>query len=181
MSTGRPHHYGHLLQVYKESLQPLTLYTSFHDLINLYIRRSGADNPRGQNFDVNRNLLSLQSFATSLKKISLKSDFIQFFSWFYTCTWQPLRDEIFMSTGTSCHFGHLLQVLKKSLWSLILCIFFMILYMYIAPGQGQTAPRGQSFNVNRNVLSFHLFDASFKSMPLKSDFIQFILWFNTCI
>ena len=68
-----------------ESLQPLTLYTSFHDLINVYSRRSGADNPRRQNFDVNRNLLSLQSFATSLKKISLKSDFIQFFSWFYIC------------------------------------------------------------------------------------------------
>ena len=49
----------------------------------------------------------------------------------------------------------------------------MILYMYIAPGQGQTAPRGQSFNFNRNVLSFHSFDASFKKMPLKSDFIQF--------
>ena len=44
----------------------------------------------------------------------------------------------------------------------------MILYMYITPGQGQTASRGQSFNVNRNVLSFHLFDASFKKMPLKS-------------
>ena len=79
MSTGRPHHYGHLLQVYKESFQPLTLYTSFHDLINVYSRRSVADNPRGQNFDVNRNLLSLQSFATSLKRISLKSDFIHFF------------------------------------------------------------------------------------------------------
>ena len=51
MSTGRPHHYGHLLEVYKESLQPLTLYTSFHDLINVYSRMSGADNPRGQNFD----------------------------------------------------------------------------------------------------------------------------------
>ena len=51
----------------KESLQPLTLYTSFHDLINVYSHRSGADNPRGQNFDVNRNLLSLRSFATSLK------------------------------------------------------------------------------------------------------------------
>ena len=75
MSTGRPHHYGHLLQVYKESLQSLNLYTSFHDLINVYSRRSGAYNPRGQNFDVNRNLLSLQSFATSFKKISLKSDF----------------------------------------------------------------------------------------------------------
>ena len=117
MSTGRPHHYGHLLQVYKESLQPLTLYTSFPDLINVYSRRSGADNPRGQNFDVNRNLLSLQSFATSLKKISLKSDFIHFFMILYmyihVAPGQGLttsRDEIFMSTGTSCHFGHLVQV-----------------------------------------------------------------------
>ena len=80
-----------------------------------------------------------------------------------------------MSTGTSCHFGHLLQVVKKISLNLILCNFFMILYMYIAPGQAQTAPRGQSFNVNRNVLSFHSFDASFKKMPLKSDFIQFVL------
>ena len=68
-----------------------------------------------------------------------------------------------MSTGASCHFGHLLQVLKKiSLKSDFMQFFFMILYMYIAPGQGQTAPRRQSFNVNRNVLSFHSFDASFQ-------------------
>ena len=46
------------------------------------------------------------------------------------------------------------------------------MYIHVAPGQGQTAPRGQSFNVNRNVLSFHSFDASFKKMPLKSDFIR---------
>ena len=55
---------------------------------------------------------------------------------------------------------------KKSLWSLILYnfiqFFFMILYMYIAPGQGQTAPRGQSFDVNRNGLSLHSFVASLK-------------------
>ena len=50
-------------------------------------------------------------------------------------------------------------------------IFFMILYMYIAPGQGQTAHRGQSFDVNRNVLSLHSFVADFKKMSLKSDFI----------
>ena len=49
----------------------------------------------------------------------------------------------------------------------------MILYMYIAPGQGQTTPRGQSFDVNRNVLSLHSFVASLKKMSLKSDFIQF--------
>ena len=46
-------------------------------------------------------------------------------------------DKILMSTETSCHFGHLLKVSKKSL-SLILYTFFMSLYMYIALGQGQT-------------------------------------------
>ena len=89
----------------------------------------GLTTPWGRNFDVNRNILSLRSFVASFKKISLKSDFIQF--------------------------------------------FFMILYMYIAPGQGQTAPRGQNFDVNRNVLSLHSFVTSFKKMSLKLDFIQF--------
>ena len=66
---------------FKKNLFNLWLYTQLI-MIYVYSRRSGADNPRGQHFDVNRNLLSLRSFATSLKKISLKSDFIQFFSWF---------------------------------------------------------------------------------------------------
>ena len=48
----------------------------------------------------------------------------------------------------------------------------MILYMYIAPGQGQTAPRGQSFDVNRNVLSLHSFVASLKKNV-------FEVWFYT--
>ena len=69
MSTGRPHHYGHLLQDYKESLQPLTLYTSIHDLINVYSHRSGADKPRGQNFDVNKT----SCHFSHLLKVSKKS------------------------------------------------------------------------------------------------------------
>ena len=37
-----------------------------------------------------------------------------------------------------------------------------------------TAPRGQSFDVNRNVLSLHSFVASFnKKKSLKSDFCTF--------
>ena len=36
LSTERPHHFVHLLQVSKTSLQPLILYTSFHDVINVY-------------------------------------------------------------------------------------------------------------------------------------------------
>ena len=50
-------------------------------------------------------------------------------------------------------------------------LFYSILY--IAPGQGQTAPSRQSFDVNRNVLSLHSFVASLKKMSLKADFIQF--------
>ena len=130
MSTGRPHHFGHLLQVSKESLQPLTSYTSLHDLINVYSHRSGADKTTP-------------------------------------------GDKILMSTEASCQFDHLLQVLKKTLLSLILYNFFMILFMYIAMGQWLTISRGQSFDVNRNILSLHSFVASFKNIFLKSDFIHF--------
>ena len=45
--------------------------------------------------------------------------------------------------------------------------------MYIAPGQVQTAPRGQNFDVNRKALSLYPFVASFKEISLKSDFIHF--------
>ena len=45
--------------------------------------------------------------------------------------------------------------------------------MYIAPGQGQTGPRGQNFDVNRKALSLYPFVASFKEIFLKSDFIHF--------
>ena len=141
-------------------------------------------------------------------------------------------DKILMPTETTCHFGHLLQVSKKSLSSLILynyfhyfihvyslgagadnplgmkfwcqrnilslrsfvaslkknlfevwfyTFFFMILYMYIAPGQGQTAPWGQSFDFNRNVLSLHSFVASFKKCLWSLILNNFFSWFNTCI
>ena len=46
-------------------------------------------------------------------------------------------DKILMSTETSRHFGHLLQVKKKSLRSDFIHFFFMILYMFIAPGRGR--------------------------------------------
>ena len=79
-----------------------------------------------------------------------------------------------MSAGTSCHVGHLLQVLKKiPLKSDFVHFFFMILHMYIAPAQGQTVPRGQRFAVKRNVLSLHSFVASVKQISFKSDFIHF--------
>ena len=53
----------------------------------------------------------------------------------------------------------------------------MILYMYIALRQGQTAPRGQSCDVNRNVTSSICCKFK-KQMSLKSDFI---LLFNDLV
>ena len=50
--------------------------------------------------------------------------------------------------------------------------------MYIAPGQGQTNPWGQNFDVNRKALSFWPFVASFKRITLKSDFIHIFLMFS---
>ena len=91
-------------------------------IINVYSHRSGADNPRGQIFDVNRNLLSLRSFATGLKKNLFEV-------WFYT-------------------------------------MFFMILYMYVAPEQGPTTPWGQNFDVNRNILSLRSAVASFQKISI---------------
>ena len=49
--------------------------------------------------------------------------------------------------------------------------------MYIAPGQGQTTPWGQNFDVNRNSLSLCLFVASLKKISLKSDFLPFFYGF----
>ena len=53
--------------------------------------------------------------------------------------------------------------------------------MYISLGQGQTAHRGKSFDVNSKALSLYPFVASFKEISLKSDFIKFLPRFNTCI
>ena len=38
--------------------------------------------------------------------------------------------------------------------------------MYIAPGQGQTAQRGQNFDVNRKALSLYPFDVKVGKRPV---------------
>ena len=82
----------------------------------------GLTTPWGRNVDVNRNILSLRSFVASFKKISLKSDFILFylfFIFFFMSLYMyiapghgqtPPGEKVLMSTETSCHFIHLLQV-----------------------------------------------------------------------
>ena len=54
----------------------------------------------------------------------------------------------------------------------------MILYMYIVPGQGQTTPWGQTFDVNRKPLSLCPLVAGLKKTALKSDFIYIFFMFH---
>ena len=102
------------------------------------------------------------------------------FSWLYTCIQprgrvsQPTGDKVLMSTEMSYHFIHLLQFKKKSLWSLILYIFFHDLIHVYSPGVGQTVPKGQNFDVNRKALSLYPFVASFKEMTLYNFFHDLI-------
>ena len=47
MSTERPYHFTHLLQVSKKSFKSLILYNFFHDLIHVYSPGTGGIQPAG--------------------------------------------------------------------------------------------------------------------------------------
>ena len=83
--------------------------------MNLYIPGAWQTAPRGQSFDVNRNVLSLHSFVASFKKMSLNFNLI-LYSFIHDLihvyspragTDSPLRDKILMSTERPYHFTHL--------------------------------------------------------------------------
>ena len=148
----------------------------FHDFMHVYSPRSGTDSPRGQNFDVNSYVLSLRTFAT--KKISLKSNFMQFFMILYM--YKAAGQGLTTPWGRNFHVNKNILSLrsfvvaslkKKSLRSLISYHFFMILCMYIAPDQGQTAP-GDKILMS-TVMSCHFGHLLQKKISLKSDFMQF--------
>ena len=132
-----------------KNLFEVWFYTFFFMILYMYIAPGqGQTAPRGQSFDVNRNVLSLHSFVASFKKMCLKIDLRQFFSRFNTCLSPqgrgrlPPGDKILMSTERLYHFTHLLQVSKKSLWSLILYIFFHDLVHVYSPGARGIQPPG---------------------------------------
>ena len=137
----------------------------------------GQTTPWGQNFYVNRNSLSLPiccQFKNNLFEVWFFTIFYVFFHMYIAPSRgrQPIDDKNFMTTERPFLFAHMLQVSKWSLQNLILYTFLNILYMYIALGQGQKTPWGQTFDVNRKPLSFQPFVASFKQISLNSDFIH---------
>ena len=64
--------------------------------------------------DVNSNILSLRSFVASFEKISYTNFFMILYMYIAPGQGQTAPGEnVLMSTEMSCHFIHLLQVLKK--------------------------------------------------------------------
>ena len=92
----------------------------------------GQTAPRGQNFDVNRKVLSLYPFVASDKKslwslilYILFHDLIHVYS-SRVGGRQPQEDKVLMSTEMSYHFTNLLQVTKNLFEVWFYTFYFMI-------------------------------------------------------
>ena len=161
---------------FKTSLQPLILYASFHDSVNVYSRGSGADNPQGTKFWCQQKPLVISVNAMSFKNISLKS-ILYFFHDFIHENHSP-------RAGADNPLGTTFRCQQKGLITLpMYCKFqtdffelwfytYFFMLLYIAPAQGQTTPWGQNFDVNRNILSLRSFVVSFFN---KVTFLYFFL------
>ena len=146
-----------------------------------------AGNPRGQNFDVNRNLLSLRSLATSFQKISLNSDLTQFFHDFIHVHSPGARADNPLGAKFWCQQEHLVTSVicckfHKKFFEVWFYTFFSWFNTCIKPrGRGRQPPGDKILMSTERALSLYPYVASFKEISLKSDFIQFFSWFNTCI
>ena len=138
----------------------------------------GLTTPWGQNFDVYRNLLSLQSYVASFKispwslilynKCPLAGADIPQGTKFWC------QQVCLVTSFICCKF-------KKNLFEVWFYTFFFHDLIHVVPAQEQRGPRGLNFGVNRKALSLFPFVASFKEISLKSDFIQLFSWLNTRI
>ena len=146
----------------------------------------GQTTLRGQYFDVNKNILSLRSFVTSFKKISLKSDFIHIFKMIlYMCIYSP-RAVNPLGTKFWCQQKGLITLpicckFQKNLFEVWFYTYFNDFIHVYSSRAGADNPLGQNVDVNRKALSLCPFVESFKRISLKSDFIHIFSSFYTCI
>ena len=141
----------------------------------------GLTTPWGQNFDVNRNLLSLQSYVASFKKSPWS------LTLYNKCSLAGGRQPPGQGTKFWCQqiclvTSFICCKFKNNVFEVgFYTTFFFHDLIHVAPAQGQSDPRALNFGVNRKALSLFPFVANFKEISLKSDFIQLFSWFNTCI
>ena len=183
MSTETSGQFGHLLQDSQKSLWSLILYTFFHDFIHVYSPGTGVDNPLGTILLCQQeHLVTSVIFCKCQKKSLWRLILNIFFSWFYTCIWPRSRGRQLQEAKFWCQQKRLVtsficcKFQNKSLQSAILYNCFIYLIRDIAPGQGQTASTGQSFDV-RLVTSFICY--KFQNNVFEVWFYTFFSWFNT--
>ena len=159
----------------KISLKPDFIHF-FHDFVHVYSLGTGADSPQGTKFRCQQTRLVSSFICCKFKKKSLKSDFIQF--WIIEHTYiaqcrdrQPTGDKVLMSTETSSHFVHLLQVSKHVFEVWFYTFFFHDVIRVHSPGAGAHSPQGTKYQQKRLVTSFIC--CKFQNMSLMSDFIHF--------
>ena len=145
----------------------------------------GQTAPRGESFDVNRNVLSRHGFVASLKKCLWSLILYNFFHDLIHVYSPGARADSCQGTKVWCQQKRLVTSIicckfnKKCLWSLLLYIFFHDLIHVYSPGAGADTPpppRWQNFDVNRKAWSLYPFVASFKDIW----FYTVFSWFNTC-
>ena len=148
---------------------------------HVYSPRQGQTTHWGQKFYDNRKAFSLCPYVANFKMISSKTDFKHIFNDFIHVyshrakVYNPLGDQLLMSTGSPYHFAHSFQIKKKmSLKSDFIYIFFMFHHYVYSPRQGQTIHWGQNFDDNRKTFSLCPYVASFKMVSSKSDFMHIL-------
>ena len=156
-------------------------------ILHVYSPRAGSDNPLGSKFWCQQNILSLRSFVASFKKISLKSDFTQFFHDFIhvyspraetdspqgTKFW--CKQKCLVTSFICCKFQ------KKCLWSLILYNFFHDLIHVYSPGAGADSPQGTKFWCQQKGLITLPICCKFQRNLSEVRFYTCFSWFNACI
>ena len=149
-----------------------------NDFIHVYSPRAGTDNPLGTKFWCQQKFLITLPICCQFKKNLLEVWFLPFLCVFFPNVYSPRQwqtthwEQNIYDNRKAFSLCPYVASSKWSLRNLMLYIFFMILYMYIALGQGQKTPWGQTFDVNRKPLSLWPSVASFKQISLNSDFIH---------
>ena len=145
----------------------------------------GQTTPWGQNFDANRNSLSLCPFVTSSKKKSLWSRiflpfFICFFFHVYTAPGrdrQPIGDKNFMTTERPFLFAHMWQICKMiSSKSDFIHTFNVFTYVY-GPGERAENPLGTNFWCQQKALITSTICCKFQTNLFEFWFYTHILMF----
>ena len=166
---------GSIRRVKKIALQFRFYIHFFHVSLYVYSPWQRQRIHWGQNFDDNRKAFSLCPYVASFKIISSKSDFIHIFNDFIHVYSHGARPENPLGTNFWCQLKALITSticckFQTTLFQLWFYTYFFNVFPHVySPGQGQTNLCGQNSDVNTKALSLC---PSFKSMSLKSDFIQ---------